>query len=702
MQTLVRQNNWAASWPRTALGLAYSFFLTTAAGAAFYITNTYKAYINSDSATSNILADEIARTGHFFPKDWWYVNSDLWVVFKHVFVLPWALLGKNGFAAHASAVLVGSVIMLVAAYALLKQARCSTAQAVLGASVLCLGFSDYYLETVFGEAAYTWTASALFIVLALLLRIKKFANLQARSAVPVIGLFVLIYLVALANPARFFVFFIAPIIGALFLLWHKQALSANRQNLSLIVSRPVLICLGTCAAAFIFAFVSHKAFLAGLSNSAGASAAVLVPLENLPQTIGYALLGILNLLGVGWVPGIKIATISGVLVAAKFFLYPVLLVAPAIAISATDSNAAYEQRLLVFTGYIGLFLIGFLVCATTLQGSGPVSASYTTRYVVPFVLLILLSNLCVWQLQTRVVKLLICSALALAFAGSWAYFAPAKLRVLENQNNAANIGYSFRPGWRQQVEKRVAFTKSLVDAGLTIGYAPYWHSHPYTVLSKGALQIRPVHMDDGNLRPWLHLSSSSWYKAGYATGQVFLLVPKSERTTMLPGLLGACMTTPAKQFEVDDYLVLVYSSNPLLGYFNRSLDGDGPVCISATSRSQIGKFDQQKSTLNSPANKVQGYLHFGPYSLLESGDYTVQFDLSVTDAKDSPSEIGYVEVTADNGTRAISRQALTSGTEPRILKINIRDRAAQNVELKVYSTGVAEMSLSGIKVQKVR
>ena len=702
IKTLVRQHSWAASWPRAGLVLAYFFFLTTAAGATFYITNTYKAYINSDSATSNILAEEIARTGQFFPKDWWYVNSDLWVFFKHVFVLPWAFLDKNGFAAHASAVLLVSLIMLLSAFALLKQARCSTAQALFGAAALCLGFSDYYLEVVFGEAGYSWVASALFVTLALLLKITKSVALQKSPFTALIGLCGLIFLFTLANPARFFVFFITPVIGALILLSQKYFRATGRKYVNFAAFGPYTIYASICGAVFGLAFVLHKLILAELSNASGASGAALIPLANLPQAIGYFVLGILKFLGIAWVPGIKIASLEGVFSVARFFLYPLLLIAPALAVMANMQKATYEQKLLIFTGYLGLSLISFLVCATTLQGYSPVEGVYMTKYIVPFALLILLCNFCVWQFQTKLVRTLICGSLALAFVGSWSYFAQTKLRVFDSPGNWASIGYTFQPGWRQKVDRRLAFAKILVDASLTVGYAPYWHSHLYTVISNGALQVRPIHMDGGNLAPWLHLSSSSWYKTGYADGQVFLLVPKSEKTTMLPGLLSACMPLPAKQFEADDYLVLVYNSNPLMGHFNRNLDGEGPLCINASSRTQIGRYDAQKSTLSSPADRVPGYLHFGPYSLLERGDYIVNFDLNVTAAQNIDTAIGHLEVTADHGARVLNRQALTAGVTSSALKISIREPAAQNVEFRIYSTGAAELSLAGIQVQKIQ
>ena len=66
---------------------------------SFYIFKTYRALFNSDAAIANILAEEIVVAGSIFPSHWWYVNNDLWVFYKQLLVIPWVLMGKNGYFA---------------------------------------------------------------------------------------------------------------------------------------------------------------------------------------------------------------------------------------------------------------------------------------------------------------------------------------------------------------------------------------------------------------------------------------------------------------------------------------------------------------------------------------------------------------------------------------------------------------------------
>ena len=122
----------------------------------FYIFKTYRAFFNSDAAIANILAEEIVYAGTFFPTHWWYVNNDLWVFYKQILVIPWVLLGKNGYFAHAFAVFFVTLFMVVFLYAFLRSLMFSRTASLMGGVVVCVGYSPMYLRELYGEAAYTW------------------------------------------------------------------------------------------------------------------------------------------------------------------------------------------------------------------------------------------------------------------------------------------------------------------------------------------------------------------------------------------------------------------------------------------------------------------------------------------------------------------------------------------------------------------
>ena len=125
---------------------AVLLFAATIGALGFYIFCSYQAFFNSDAAIANILAEEIVRAGEFFPKTWWYVNSDLWVFYKHLLLIPWVMAGENGFLAHGvSVALVIGITMTVLAL-LLRALGFSKNAALMGCVILSLGYSPMYLR----------------------------------------------------------------------------------------------------------------------------------------------------------------------------------------------------------------------------------------------------------------------------------------------------------------------------------------------------------------------------------------------------------------------------------------------------------------------------------------------------------------------------------------------------------------------------
>ena len=107
---------------------------------SFYIFKTYRAYFNSDAAIANILAEEIVLSGSLFPSHWWYVNNDLWIFYKQLLVIPWVIIGKNGYFAHAFTVFISTVIMVIFMYRFLRSLMLSRATSVMGGVVVIVGY----------------------------------------------------------------------------------------------------------------------------------------------------------------------------------------------------------------------------------------------------------------------------------------------------------------------------------------------------------------------------------------------------------------------------------------------------------------------------------------------------------------------------------------------------------------------------------
>ncbi|MBV5278220.1 MAG: hypothetical protein J0647_04170, partial [Campylobacteraceae bacterium] len=177
---------------------------------SFYIFKTYRAFFNSDAAIANVLAEEIVLSGSFFPSHWWYVNNDLWIFFKHVLVIPWVLAEKNGYFAHAFTVFLVTVFMVIFIYNFLRSLALSRTSALMGGAVVCIGFSPMYLRELYGEAAYTWYFIFMIAFLYIFRKLSPHVIRRMTKFKAFILFLGLLYLLVLANPIRFFVYYIAP------------------------------------------------------------------------------------------------------------------------------------------------------------------------------------------------------------------------------------------------------------------------------------------------------------------------------------------------------------------------------------------------------------------------------------------------------------------------------------------------------------
>lgn len=519
----------------------------TIAALGFYIFCSYQAFFNSDAAIANILAEEIVRSGEFFPKTWWYVNNDLWVFYKHLLLIPWVMAGENSFFAHgvSVALVIGITMTLLAL--LLRALGLSKTAALMGCVIIGLGYSPMYLREVYGEAAYTWYFA--FILSFLLLWLRANQADSGRFVRPSLFalLLVLLYLVVIENPVRFLVYYIAPFFGAFLAMLYaeREALlgiggggKAGWRTALL----PKSISAAAIAGVFLLAVVSHKLLFTGLHLAGGANNALLVPLQDLPFHLAYSLLGLLNFIGAEWGSKVVLASVEGVGSLLRMGLYPAALALPAYYARRNFQRLDQGQRYFLLLSYLGFGLIFFLYSVSTLH-EGAYAARNNIRYIIPYLMMILVCPVVMWRFFPPVAKAVLVVAFALALGGTWKNISPE--------------------GWQDTAKARADLVFGLESRGLTYGYAPYWDSHVYTVLSKGAVAIRPVDIDWRGLGLCLWLSSDRWYETDAAPGKVFFLVPNDKLDNWNTGLKQRAMPKTAEEFPLGAYTVFVFAENPI-------------------------------------------------------------------------------------------------------------------------------------------
>lgn len=519
---------------------------TTIGALGYYIFSSYQAFFNSDAAIANILAEEIVRTGELFPKTWWYVNDDLWVFYKHLLLIPWVMAGENSFFAHGVSVSIVIVITMAVLALLLRALGLSRAAALMGCVAIGLGYSPLYLREVYGEAAYTWYFAFIISFLLLLLRTHQpEAGKGGRQALFAL-LLVLIYLVVLENPVRFLIYYIVPFFGAFLLLLYaeREAVLGSGKDDWRAALFPRIIPAAAVMGALLLGVLCYKWLLAGLLHAEGANHALLVPLQELPVHTAYSLLGLLSFIGAEWRDKVELASVEGVISLLRLGCYPLALALPAYYAKRNFSLLGRPQRYFVAVSYLGFALIFFLYSVSTLHENA-YAARNNIRYIIPFLMMVLVCPVVMWRFFPPVGRAVLVTAFLLASAATWKNISPQ--------------------GWQETVQSRSDLLASLKSRGLASGYAPYWDSHVYTVLSKGEVSIRPLDIDARGIGLCLWLSSDRWYEKGYADGKVFFLVPNEKLDNWKDGSETLSLPQPAEAFPQGNYTVFVFAENPLPG-----------------------------------------------------------------------------------------------------------------------------------------
>jgi len=352
--------------------------------------------------------------------------------------------------------------------------------------------------------------------------------------------------VGIENPVRFLVYYIAPFFGAFLLLLHAERemlLGGGEKGSWRTALLPRVIPAAAIIAVLLLGVISYKLLLAGVQHAEGANQALLVPLQNLPFHLAYSVLGLLSFIGAEWQDKVELASVAGVASLLKLGLYPVALVLPACYARRNFRRMDQAQRYFLALSYLGFALIFFLYSVSTLHDGGAYAARNNIRYIIPYLMLVLVCPVVMWRFFSRSAKAVLVVAFLLAIAGTWKNISPE--------------------GWRETAKARTDLVETLKSRGLVTGYAPYWESHVFTVLSKGEVSIRPIDIDWRGIGLCLWLSSDRWYEKGYADGKVFFLVPKENLDYWKTGLEKFSLPQAAESFVQGNFTVFVFPVNPI-------------------------------------------------------------------------------------------------------------------------------------------
>ncbi len=670
------------TWLRVAIGLALATLLVNAFFLVDYLFNGYRVLFHSDSAVKVLLAREIAETGSWFPKDWNYVNGDLFVLFGHTVIVPLLAFAPAGFAVHAVAGLVTSLLILAGLWLVSGLAPIGIARRLLVVAVFASGISGFMAENLYGQVSY-----GIVVCLSCFILFFSWRYLQTEGMPRAFwgsALFLIVVLAVWANPQRALVYYGLPLLAAAsYLFAGPEGVRAGAGKKSL------LLLFGVVGSGAVCGGYAHALILHGVNSVQGVGDARWLPYELMVRNASLLLKEHLAIFG--GLPTAKglVASKDGIYEAARLMTALSLLGLAPRAIVSTLRRQDVGTTFFCMYAVVAFLLVLLLQVATTVpEMSDPIQSA---RYFVPAAVLLLLFVLIQpIDFSARPIEVGTTIVLVLVLVSS-AY----STFVLSGRSSES------RTATPQRSSKYQGLADFLAAQGLRYGYASYWQAGVISVLSAERVLVRQVVFQKGLPMPMRHLSSNRWYRPSAWTGETFLLVGAQEAKAFDQTQLAILGVKIARELEFGEYKVYVFAENLAgkLPGWDWTYEVPARYPASKHSLSRTGRLIED-GTLGGPALVAEkgeaGVVHFGPYVNVEPGRYAVSFDIV---AANNPAGVARIDVaSAGVDAKILGERILTESAQPQEIVFSLDQR--RSMEFRAWSLGRERVVLRGVTIRR--
>lgn len=648
----------------------------------FFLCFDYQIIFHSDSAVKNLLAQEIYETGRYFPRDWNYINNDLWVFYTQTFIVPLLRWMPNGFAVHAISDLVSATLILWSSWRVTALLGQSPTARLLSLAVISSGMSLIMAEHIFGQAAY-----GSMYYMACLLVCAYWSLLHAGGAArwgwagATVALTVLVFW---ANPQRAIIYYGLPLLSAALALYGNDRLRAPRPAGAAAPAHWRWLLL--FAGAVVIGVLLHKRTIAMVNNSSGLTVLHWLDFNGIVNNTLAAARGVLTLFDALPRPDSAVASLYGAYQVPRTLAGLALLVLlPWAAVKSIQPQHRGRLFFAVFTLTAGGLNL-FITLTTTLADM--TSPEGSARYLVPSLLamLILLAGVIVDRRGLRPASRAIglAALLALATSAPVAYLSPYLLY------------FGLPPAMSLPTDAR-RLTDFLEKQGLRYGYSPFWSAGKMTVLSEQRVRIRQIYFEHGLPVPMRVLSSNRWYRPEAWQGQSFLLLRDPDLKEINEEFLASHVGWPLRKLDFEDWHIWVFAGNiATLPAWDLDARSPGRSIIDSHTPHLIGKISGTPAELAAGPEEY-GPLYFGPARGVNKGSYQVTFELETSGAQ---QDFGSVDVVADAGKLVLARQSIGAvGRQQLVLRFNTATAVAP-LEFRVIKNPGGRLVMRGVTLQR--
>lgn len=643
----------------------------------WYIFVGYERYFHSDSAAKVLLAREIIDSGNFFPRDWNYVNGDLFVVFGHLFIIPLLVFMPAGFAVHAISGAIFAGLILYGVWLVTSLGNIPLWRRLAVVAILASGVSGFMAENLYGQVSY---GVVVFFCCYILYFAAQYLSVDENSrgkwAVVLVVFLVLAYW---ANPKRATVSYGLPLLAALGCFILSSAAQERPKYLK-------LIALSLSAA--IGGSVLHAVSIAKVNNVLGAANARWLPFEDIQNNIAFTFKGLYAQLG-GLLPaGESIFSLSAMYMGGRFLVASLALLLIPMAVKKLVTQSEVKLKLLALFVAFSVLMVLFLQVATTIPDmSDPIQSS---RYLVPVTVLGLIVLLMVPNASAGASPLWRVSVAIIAV-----------VYVSSAYNTYRMVGLNSEPLSQpgQVNPERHKLLASLKEKRLQYGYATYWNAGALSVLSNEQIKVRQIVAHNGLPMPMRHLSSDGWYRPIGWRGKSFLLLSDNELAHFNLDKMERLGLVPVEQIRSHKFTIYVFPENiarHLPGWDTR-YDEPTRFLPSVGTLSQTGRLMEHGGKAMLVAEKGEtGALHFGPYVDVEPGRYRVTFD--VIAEHDSAGSVR-LDVAAAPDQKIYGERTLSESSGAEVIEFTL-DRN-RTLEFRVWALGNGRVIFHGVSIQRV-
>lgn len=466
---------------------------------SIFIIWGYRATIHSDTATANLLSNEIINSGQLLPSGWNYVQ-DIWILFIQIFVLPFSAIFNNEVLVRGLGVMLQTVMLIILINKIFDKMNIHYGK-LLVLGIWLSGTSSVVLEYVYAQAVYG-TIILIFMMVLYIIWVLLDNRIEKKKFRINIGVLSLLLIIINLSTTRYLGTFIVGIIMTLVIIQLIEYLIKESLTVPLKTQAIILSSIGISSLIGILGFLILKAYV---SFNPGIANPIFVDYSTINNNIFNVLNSWLNIYGAYGNANTNVLSIDGIFNSYRFVfaIFTTIVVPSILLIRYKQLETIYEKFILVFyvvNSTINIYILLATNVAYDIEGA---SRYLLFNFFINIILLGIFYEQIIRSNKKLLSYLVILSIVPICISS---FYAQIKLE------------FSLHEG-KLKFGKHI--NDDLIDFlkvnELEFGYATYWNSYVNTMISNGEVEIIGV-IPTSNLAPFYHLNSSRWYEEQYHEG----------------------------------------------------------------------------------------------------------------------------------------------------------------------------------------